>query len=74
MVNHRIGRAGGPLRLVTSAAPAEPRAPLTSQETEASIEVAAALRRHAARLPDDSALRAELVEAAEYYALGAESA
>jgi hypothetical protein len=72
MVNHWIGRTRGPLRLVTSTAPAESRAPLTSQETEASLEVAALLRRHAVRLPEDSTLRAELLDAAEYYELGAE--
>jgi hypothetical protein len=36
--------------------------------------VAALLRRRAARLPEDSPLRAELMEAAEYYAIGADQA
>jgi hypothetical protein len=38
------------------------------------LRVAALLRRRAARLPKDSLLRAELVEAAEYYATGADQA
>jgi len=36
------------------------------------FRVAALLRRRAARLPEDSLLRAELMEAAEYYATGAD--
>ena len=36
--------------------------------------VAALLRRRAARLPEDSLVRAELMETAEYYATGADQA
>jgi hypothetical protein len=36
--------------------------------------VAALVRRRAARLPEDSPLRAELTGAAEYYAIGADRA
>jgi hypothetical protein len=55
------------------AAPA-PAAGLVLKEVKAMLDVATDLKRHAAQLPRDSALRAELVEAAEYYLDGAEQA
>ncbi|MGZ6640006.1 MAG: hypothetical protein ACXVII_45275 [Solirubrobacteraceae bacterium] len=38
------------------------------------VRVAVLLRRRAARLPEDSVLRAELMETAEYFATGADQA
>jgi hypothetical protein len=55
-------------------APVAPEIRLTRREVRTMLRVAALLRRRAARLPEDSLLRAELVEAAEYYATGAEQA
>jgi hypothetical protein len=46
----------------------------TRQEIREMSRVAAMLRRHAHRLPEDSALRGELVETAEYYLAVAEEA
>jgi len=69
------------LRLATAPVPApepepvpEPGVKLTPQEVRAMAAVASHLRRRAGRLPEDSILRAELLEAAEYYALGADLA
>src|SRR4051812_11950417 len=53
-----------------SPAPAGPSA----RERRTMTRVAALLRRRAARLPEDSLLRAELLETAEDYATGAEEA
>jgi hypothetical protein len=47
---------------------------LSRREVRTMLRVAAVLRRRAARLPKDSLLRAELSEAAEYYATGADQA
>jgi hypothetical protein len=44
------------------------------EEVKAMLDIAADLRRHAALLPVDSALRAEFTESAEYYRDGAEQA
>jgi hypothetical protein len=67
------------LRLATAPAPEPEPAPdpgvkLTPQEVRAMAAVASHLRRRAGRLPEDSIVRAELLEAAEYYALGADLA
>lgn len=51
-----------------------PEIRLSRQEVRTMFRVAALLRRRAARLPEDSLLRAELMEAAEYYATGADQA
>lgn len=61
----------GHLCLVAAVAP-EIR--LSRREVRTMRRVAALLRRRAARLPEDSVLRAELMEAAEYYATGADQA
>ena len=61
----------GHLRLA-AAVPAEIR--LSPQEVRAVSRVAVLLRRRAARLPEDSLLRAELMETAEYYATAADQA
>jgi hypothetical protein len=55
-------------------APVAPEIRLSRREVRTMRRVAALLRRRAARLPKDSLLRAELMEAAEYYATGAEQA
>ena len=47
-----------------------PEIRLTRQELRAMSRVAVLLRRRAARLPEDSVVRAELMETAEYYATG----
>jgi hypothetical protein len=44
----------------------------TARERRTMTRVAASLRRRARRLPEDSPLRAELLETAEYYEAGAE--
>jgi hypothetical protein len=61
----------GHLRLV---GPVSPGVRLSRREVRTMFRVAALLRRRAARLPQDSLLRAELTEAAEYYATGAHQA
>jgi len=61
----------GHLCLVATVAP-EIR--LSRREVRTMRRVAAMLRWRAARLPQDSLLRAELMEAAEYYATGADQA
>lgn len=61
----------GHLRL---AAPVAAEIRLSPQEVRAMSRVAVLLRRRAARLPEDSLLRAELMETAEYYATGADQA
>jgi hypothetical protein len=61
----------GHLRLAASVS-AEIR--FSPQEVRAMSRVAVLLRRRAARLPEDSLLRAELMETAEYYATGADQA
>jgi hypothetical protein len=61
----------GHLRLA-AAVPAEIR--LSPREVRAMSRVAVLLRRRAARLPEDSLVRAELMETAEYYAIGADQA
>ena len=83
MTSHR--RPHGParrahLRLVTAtspppAPPEERRAPATALlevELQAMSELGALIRQRAAELPEDSSLRAELLETAEYYSTGAE--
>ena len=67
------------LRLVTGPAsrPAsdpDPSSWAGTHEVRTLSRVAAYLRRRARRLPEDSALRAELLETAEYYATAAEEA
>ena len=52
------------------AAPVSPEIRLSRQELRAMSRVAVLLRRRAARLPEDSVVRAELMETAEYYATG----
>ena len=74
MNTHRTGQSvlhRGHLRLV---APISPEIRLSRREVRTMSRVAALLRRRAARLPEDSPLRAELMEAAEYYAVGADQA
>jgi hypothetical protein len=61
----------GHLRLA-AVVPAEIR--LSPREVRAMSRVAVLLRRRAARLPEDSLVRAELMETAEYYATGADQA
>jgi len=56
------------------AAPFSPEIRLGPQEVRAMSRVAVLLRRRAARLPEDSLLRAELTETAEYYSTGADQA
>jgi hypothetical protein len=74
MNTHRTGQSvlhRGHLCLV---APVSPEIRLSRREVRTMSRVAALLRRRAARLPEDSPLRAELMEAAEYYAIGADQA
>ena len=74
MDRHRTGQSvirGGHLCLV---APVAPEIRLSRREVRTMSRVAALLGRRAARLPEDSPLRAELMEAAEYYATGADQA
>ena len=74
MNTHRTGQSvihRGHLRLV---APVSPEIRLSRREVRAMSRVAVLLRRRAARLPEDSPLRAELMEVSEYYATGAERA
>jgi hypothetical protein len=52
------------------AASVSPEMLLSRREVRAMSRVAALLRRRAARLPEDSVVRAELMETAEYYATG----
>ena len=52
----------------------EPLASSTGRELRAMARVAAYLRRRARRLPEDSPLRAELLETAEYFATAADEA
>jgi hypothetical protein len=61
----------GHLRL---AAPFSAEIRFSPREVRAMSRVAVLLRRRAARLPEDSLLRAELMETAEYYATGADQA
>jgi hypothetical protein len=56
------------------AAPVSPEIRLSPQEVRVMSRVAVLLRRRAARLPEDSLLRAELMETAEYFATGADQA
>jgi hypothetical protein len=72
MNTHRTGQSvvhRGHLCLV---APVSPEIRLSRRELRAMSRVAVLLRRRAARLPEDSLLRAELMEVAEYYATGAD--
>ena len=74
MNTHRTGQSvvhRGHLRLV---APVSPEIRLSRREVRAMSRVAVLLRRRAARLPEDSPLRAELMEVSEYYATGADHA
>ena len=74
MNTYRTGQSvlhRGHLRLV---APISPEIRLSRREVRTMSRVAALLRRRAARLPEDSPLRAELMVAAEYYAIGADQA
>jgi hypothetical protein len=74
MNTHRTGQSvvhRGHLYLV---APVSPEIRLSRREVRAMSRVAVLLRRRAARLPEDSLLRAELMEVAEYYATGADQA
>jgi len=74
MNTHRAGQTvihRGHLCLV---APVAPEIRLSRREVRTMRRVGALLRRRAARLPKDSLLRAELMEAAEYYATGADQA
>jgi hypothetical protein len=74
MNTHRTGQSvvhRGHLCLV---APVSPEIRLSRREVRAMSRVAVLLRRRAAHLPEDSLLRAELMEVAEYYATGAEQA
>ena len=71
MNTHRTGQSvvhRAHLRLV---APVSPEIRLSRREVRTMSRVAVLLRRRAARLPEESVLRAELMEAAEYYAIGA---
>jgi hypothetical protein len=74
MNTHRAGQPvihRGHLCLV---APVVPEIRLSRREVRTMLRVAALIRRRAARLPKDSLLRAELMDAAEYYATGADQA
>jgi hypothetical protein len=74
MNTHRTGQSAihrGHLRLV---APVSPEIRLSRREVRTMSRVGALIRRRAARLPEDSPLRAELMEAAEYYTIGADQA
>lgn len=70
----RLAQRPRHLRLVRSAPADDEPAPkrvavATAQELEEMSRIAAYLRTRAARLPEWSALRAELLESAEYYTL-----
>jgi hypothetical protein len=56
------------------AVPIAPMIRFSPQEVRAMLRVAVLLPRRAARLPEDSVLRAELMETAEYFATGADQA
>ena len=62
----------GHLRVAAAVPAADFR--LSPREVRAMSRVAVLLRRRAARLPEDSLVRAELMETAEYYATGADQA
>ena len=70
-LQRRQSAVRGHLRL---AAPVSGEIRFSPQEVRAMSRVAVLLRRRAARLPEDSLLRAELMETAEYYATGADQA
>ena len=74
MNTHRTGQSDVHRRHLCLVAPVSPEIRLSRREVRAMSRVAALLRRRAARLPADSLLRAELMEAAEYYATGADQA
>ena len=74
MNTHRTGQSDVHRRHLCLVAPVSPDIRLSRREVRAMSRVAALLRRRAARLPADSLLRAELIEAAEYYATGADQA
>jgi hypothetical protein len=77
-MNHQDASRRAHLQLVgsprASALPAPAPAPAgpTDKERRTMARVAGQLRRRAAKLPEDSVLRAELLETAEYFATGAE--
>jgi hypothetical protein len=71
---HRTGQSDVHRRHLCLVAPVSPEIRLSRREVRAMFRVAALLRRRATRLPADSLLRAELIEAAEYYAIGADQA
>jgi hypothetical protein len=68
MTTHRTRHSAVRRRHLSLAAPVAPETRPTSREIRATSRIAALLRRRAARLPEDSVLRAELMETAEYYA------
>ena len=74
MNTHRTGQSDVHRRHPCLVAPVSPEIRLSRREVRTMSRVAALLRRRAARLPADSFLRAELMEAAEYYAVGADQA
>jgi hypothetical protein len=74
MNTHRTGQSVVPRGHLYLVAPVSPEIRLSRREVRAMSRVAVLLRRRAARLPEDSLLRAELMEVAEYYATGAEQA
>jgi hypothetical protein len=68
MNTHRRGQSPVHRRHLSLATPVAPESRLTARELRVVSRVAALLRRRAARLPEASDLRAELIETAEYYA------
>ena len=74
MNTHRTGQSDVHRRHLCLVAPVSPEIRLSRREVRAVSRVAALLRRRAARLPAGSLLRAELMDAAEYYATGADQA
>lgn len=73
-MNSHGRRHGAVRRHLRLAAPVLAEIRFSPQEVRAMSRVAVLLRRRAARLPEDSLLRAELMETAEYYATGADQA
>ena len=74
MNTHRTGQSDVHRWHLCLVAPASPEIRLSRREVRAMSRVAALLRRRATPLSADSLLRAELTDAAEYYATGADQA
>jgi hypothetical protein len=74
MDTHRKRARAGRRGHLSLAVPIAPTLRFSAQEVRAMVRIAVLLRRRAARLPEDSVLRAELMETAEYFATGADQA